>query len=207
MAMATILGCDGSTEPSGDWLIAVVPGDLLEAEGTLDYQGTASYNHGVFHGPIFSGEKEWFSIASINAQRDTAHESFVVYRLGGQRPAIGEYDLAPLNQRDPSAEGFTLIYSWVQEDPAEAAVTRTVLASAVSGRLRITASSSAAVEGTFEATVAEYCRTGTAWSSESIRCIEPWKVNTEGAHLSVTGEFRAVYDDEPMIPLKGPLVQ
>lgn len=204
-----VTACGDPTEPPEGWLRADLEGTVLSVQPavettTVSFEGTAKFRHGEFTGPLFPSGKGWFSLKSSSTESDTTAESFILYRLGGERLATGEYALIALDQDDPAAEGVTLLYEWRSTEPGD---DRSILASAVSGAVVVTSSSSGSIEGSFEAVVVEYCRAGEDWAAELQSCTRrPWEADADTPRMHVTGEFRAVPSSTKIEELEGPLV-
>lgn len=181
-------GCSGavdSDDPS--WLRA-----NISAGGPLrQYDGA-----GTFHEVAEGGRRE-FALSSASTA-GTTREQVAIFRMGGARPEIGVYPLAPVDQSDPAASGFTAWYQREGSDLSEAFV-------ATSGTLRITESNVDRVSGTFDLTAAQYCvyilgRPGGG------RCGLPWVPLADASSIQVSGEFSVRMDDGEVQPLEPPVL-
>jgi hypothetical protein len=186
-------GCQDASgpEPYG-WLDA----EMVELGGdsTRSYEGTGTFNQGMYD----VANQEWFTVYSRTLEDGDVAESIIVHRLGGRRPGNGEYDIGLLDQRDPNAAGFALMYAWTDGPESR-------FFAAESGKLTVSASSEKIVEGTFEVVAFEYCRVRATGTSEP--CLKPWEPADDKARLTITGSFVAARDDSQPMEGIGPLVR
>lgn len=134
------------------------------------------------------GPRRMFSLYSSTADL-TSPQSFGLYRVNGNRPAVGRYELQLVDQSDSDAEGFFAIYSRSTESQVENFV-------AQSGEVVVTRSSRERLEGTFRFVGFRYCALPRLGSGQEGPCVPP-AAPVEGAPtVEVTGSFSAVPFEE-----------